>query len=550
MQSRQRIFVTQLNHLKLTHAQGFLCASNNTRRIRRVKMTSFNRQLNHSRHHRIFGSNLPGARPLLLTFLCLGILGCGSMSLADRPEFAASQWAPASVDHAWTPLTADRAALGSDTRAASGVSFNAAHITAGKTCDLSALINLALATNPATRADWQAARSAAYDWAHSRAPYYPLINVNSQSGYERLVDQVPKHWGTFKNWQSTNLLSLNYDLIDFGRRDATSASARGTLLAANFVFNRSLQTVVFNVERAFYLFDASRAQIRAAQAVVRLATTDRRAVQRRHDLGLVNGPDLLLARQREAQAEYDLQNVELAMRDAQADLALALGLDPTRLPQVASFTSQPLPATLAPAIDELLRRAVADRPDLAAQAARLQGKRAEVALAHADMYPTLGASAYYGSHAFDYGLSNPPTPYYGVVAPEYAATLTLKWDLFAGFAKVNAIGEAQAARDQAQADLDQTALQVASEVWRAYYAFQTAMEKYQYAKTLLQASQSSYDSNYKSFGRGLINIIDLLAAERDLAAANYTIIQSRADVLVAAASVAYATGAISASSSK
>jgi outer membrane protein TolC len=71
------------------------------------------------------------------------------------------------------------------------------------------------------------------------------------------------------------------------------------------------------------------------------------------------------------------------------------------------------------------------------------------------------------------------------------------------------------------------------------------MRKYQYAEALLQASQASYDSNYKSFGHGLMNIIDLLAAERDLAGAEYTVIQSRAEVLVAAAALAYATGAVS-----
>lgn len=370
--------------------------------------------------------------------------------------------------------------------------------------------------------------------------------MNSQSGYERIVDQVPNHWGTLKNWQSTNLLSLNYDLIDFGRRDAAAASAHENLLAANLSFNRSLQTVVFNVERAFYLFDASRAEIIAAQAVVRLAETDRRAVQKRHDLGLATGPDMSLARQREAQAEYDLQNVELTVRDAQADLAFALGLNPTELPHIADFDKQPLPASLGPAVDELLRRAAADRPDLASAAAQLHGKDAQIVLAHANMYPTLGVSAYYGSHSFNYGLSNPRTPYYTAMAPEYAATVTLKWDVFAGFAHVNAIGEAQARRDQVQAELQETALEVASEVWRAYYAFQTAMAKYQYADALLQASQSSYDSNYKSFRHGLVNIIDLLAAERDLATAQYTIIQSRADVLVAAASVAYATGGITA----
>jgi len=509
-------------------------------------MTPFDWQLNRTNPCWISALNRRYTRPLLLACLVAGLFGCAAMPLHDRPEFSASQWAPATVDRAWTPPAADRAVLESDMRASAGAISLAADVNASQTYDLRALIGLALATNPATRADWQAARSASYEWARSRAPYYPLINLDSQNGYERIIDQVPNHWGTLKNWQSTSLLSLNYDLIDFGRRDAASASAREDLLTANFAFNRSLQTVVYNVERAFYLFDASRAQITAAQTVVRLATTDLRAVQRRHDLGLATGPDLLLARQRDAQAEYDLQNVELAMRDAQADLALALGLNPTQLPRIADFPSQSLPTTLGPAIDELLKRAAADRPDLAADAAQLQGKEAQVALAHADMFPTLGASAYYGSHAFNYGLSNPPTPYYTAMAPEYAATVTLKWDVFAGFAHVNAIGEAQAGRDQARAELQQTTLEVASEVWRAYYAFQTAMGKYQYAQALLQASQSSYDSNFKSFGHGLVNIIDLLAAERDLATAQYTIIQSRADVLVAAASVAYSTGAISA----
>jgi outer membrane protein len=61
---------------------------------------------------------------------------------------------------------------------------------------------------------------------------------------------------------------------------------------------------------------------------------------------------------------------------------------------------------------------------------------------------------------------------------------------------------------------------------------------------LLTASQSSYDSNVKSYGHGLATIIDLLSAERELATARYTIIQSKADLLVSAAAVTFATGAI------
>ena len=61
---------------------------------------------------------------------------------------------------------------------------------------------------------------------------------------------------------------------------------------------------------------------------------------------------------------------------------------------------------------------------------------------------------------------------------------------------------------------------------------------------LLQASQSAYDSNLKSYRNGLATILDLLSSERDLANARYALIQSKADVLISAAAVAYAVGAI------
>src|SRR5260370_25649683 len=126
--------------------------------------------------------------------------------------------------------------------------------------------------------------------------------------YQRLVDLVPNHWGTLKTWQSRNILSLDYDLIDFGRRDAAASSALNELVAANLLFNRKVQEVVFNVERSFYELDAAHAGVEAADAAVKLPTTDRKSTELRQKHGLATAPEVLLARQREAQAEYDLEN--------------------------------------------------------------------------------------------------------------------------------------------------------------------------------------------------------------------------------------------------
>ena len=61
---------------------------------------------------------------------------------------------------------------------------------------------------------------------------------------------------------------------------------------------------------------------------------------------------------------------------------------------------------------------------------------------------------------------------------------------------------------------------------------------------LLTASQESYAANRNTYTQGLRTIVALLTAERDLANARFTLIQSTADVMTASAAVAYAMGAI------
>ena len=414
----------------------------------------------------------------------------------------------------------------------------------GRTLGLTELIKLALARNPATRSAWESAQAAAAAAGKARAPYYPVVSSESDNGYQRLVDLVPKHWGTLKTWQSRSLVSLDYDLIDFGRRDAAASSALDQMVAANLLFNRKVQEVVFNVERAFYELDAASAGVEAADATLKSATTDRKAADSRQRHGLATAPEVLLARQRQAQAEYDLENARLAVSLAQADLALALGVRADRAPAVELLKDQPLPASLGADLERLIDASLRDRPDLAAKVSAFRARQADADLARASLYPTLGLTSFYGEQAFTYRLSNPPTPTFTAMAPEYGAGVTLKWDLFTGLSRVNGIKEAQAQRDAARADLEGAELDVAADVWRAYFTYRTAQRKYEYAQALLSASRSSYSSNFKSYGLGLATIVDLLSAERELAAARFTMIQSKAELLISAAAVTFATGAI------
>ncbi len=479
-------------------------------------------------------------------FLCPGICALlaigGCTRSAEQVELNPNAWAPPMVEREWSPPPKSRAMVGSATETVALSDMPSSE--RGRPLGLGELISFALARNPATQRAWKAAQAQAAAAGKARAPYYPVVSAESDNGYQRLVDLVPKHWGVMKTWQSRSIVSLDYDLIDFGRRDAQASSAFNQLMAANLLFNRQVQEVVFNVEKAFYELDAARADVTAAEVTLKLATKDRTNAERRQQNGLATQPEVLLARQREAQAEYDLENARLAVSLAQADLAVALGVRADQAPEVMPLKDQPLPQSLGSDVERLIDAAVRERPDLAAKVSAVRARQADVDLARASFYPTLALTSFYGEEAFRYRLSNPPTPTFTAAAPEYGAGLTLKWDLFTGFSRVNSLRQAEAERDAARADLKSAELDVAAGVWRAYYSYLTARRKYDYAEALLTASQSSYDSNVKSYNHGLATIIDLLSAERELAAARYTLIQSKAELLISAAAVTFATGTI------
>jgi len=479
-------------------------------------------------------------RAALGTSLCAIVALGGCAKSAVQIELNPGAWAPQAVQREWAPQHSQHGLVGSAAEAA----VLSDHPPSGLRLGLTELIGYALANNPSTRSAWRSAEAAAAAAGKARAPYYPIVSAQSDNSYERLVDLVPKHWGTMKTWQSKNLLSLDYDLIDFGRRDAAASSALNELVAANLLFNRQVQEVVFDVERSFYELDAADAGVEAADATVQLATTDRKATELRQKHGLATAPEVLLARQRAAQADYDLENARLAVSLAQANLTVALGVRAERAPEVESLKDQPLPSSLGADVEHLIDAAIRERPDLAAKVSTVRVQQAEVDLAHASLYPTLKLTSFYGEQAFNYRLSNPATPMFTAMAPEYGAGVSLKWDIFTGFSHVNSIKEAQARLDGARADLESAELDVTANVWRAYFTYRTAQRKYDYAQALLEASQLSYKSNFRSYGLGLATIVDLLSAERELAAARFTNIQSKAELLISAGAVTFATGAI------
>jgi outer membrane protein len=475
-----------------------------------------------------------------LAGLLSAIAGCNT--LTDRPELSPDKFAPSSPQHEWRPSAAIAREESLSQNSVVTAPPRGMETAFAQPYDLAGLIDVALRNNPRTRRAWEAARSAAAVYGASQAPYYPQASVQSDSGFARVPFELPGSFGVVKQWQSDSALALTYTLLDFGRRASASEQAREELIAANFSVNRTIQGVVFGAEQTFYAFDAVDASVVAARQNLELAKSDFDSVKQRVELGLATQPELLLAQERLAQSRFDLANAEQLLRDAQANLAVALGIAADTPFKVQPLDNEAVPKSLSQDVETLIAEARRSRPDLAARKAQVRASEAAVDAATAQWYPTVDASGVYGENLWNYTFRGPPTQQ--ISTPQYSAMLTIKWDMFTGFRHLNDLRKAEADREVAGADLKTLEIDAVAEVWRAYFEFQSSLSKYEYAQSLLASSQESYAANSESYRQGLSTIVELLTAQRDLANARYTLIQSKSELLTAYAAVAYAVGLV------
>ena len=470
------------------------------------------------------------------------VAGCARY--AERPEIAPDQYSPIAADQQWSPAAHETAQyqVPTVTREIAQASAGNQSAAGGAPYDLPRLIDLALRFNPRTRQSWQSARAAAAAYGMAQAPYYPHASFEADGGYNRLLFQVSPGPAVIKQWSASPMAELTYTLLDFGRRSADSELARNELAAANFGFDRTMQTVVFEVQSAYYALAAAQAAVQAATENVELARTDLEAVSRRVNLGLATEPAMLLARERKAQAEFELESAHTLVNDSRAGLAVAIGVPADQPLDIQSLENQPVPKTLGKEVEQLIAAAVRERPDLSAEAAKYRASEAAVKRSRAQWYPVLAAGADYGEQAWWYTFANSST--IKSASPEYAALLTLRWDIFTGFSRRNDDRRTEAQRAAERESVKSLELETIAEVWRSYYDFQTAVKKYQFAQALLASAQESYNDNLETYRQGLSTIVELLTADTALANARLTMVQSTAELLTSSATVAYAVGAV------
>ena len=418
-------------------------------------------------------------------------------------------------------------------------------IDAQKSYELSELIDIAQRTNPETRVAWERAQQAAIAAGLAEGLYFPKLATAATGAIASAPMPIPKTvvpGGVFRANTQFIIpnLSLEWLLLDFGRRRAAVDDAKAQIVEANAAFNAKHQEIAFNVTRDFYALTAARAKVAASRAALDAATTLEEAVASRKGRGLATEPELLQAQEETARAIYELEDARSAEHDARMTLLESIGIHPGTPIEIADVSQRPLPADLEESIDEAVDRAMAQRPDLIGLLAGVRAKEAAVRKARADFWPRLAVRSAVGGNLGR--LSVEHSSYEGTHDLLYDAGLRLEWDLFDGFARRNNLDLAASSRREAQDELEHAKERAVRQVWKAYNDSKVALTKQRAAAALLSASEKASSSSFETYQHGLSTFPDVREAERNLARARTLEQSARAEAWTRAAAFAVSTG--------
>lgn len=475
--------------------------------------------------------------------------------LTAVPSFGGDE-APPSVFKPWYPpeLGAYEKAL-AQSQADPTMRAGGIEIDPDKIYELQDLVDIAERTNPQTRNAWERACQAAAAVGLSRSAYFPSLVASAGAGYERAFAPFPAltqgpgptdvsvaGGGTLVTEATLEraAVAVRWLLLDFGERKAATTSAREWLMAANVSFNAVHQQIVFAVTRRFYELNMARQRVTVAESALQAAEVVAKSAQARLDHGLATTPESLLAAQQSAQAAFELEAARGALSDAEIALVESLGVLPTTKVRVAEVPEDAFTGTSATALDELIDRALSQRPDLVSRFAEVLARQAEVDKARAAYCPKVVLDANLGYAELDVSVKH--SKYFGGSEPTYGAAVLLQWSIFDGSARRRKLDAAESQLRAAQAALADSRNTVIREVSKARTDFETALRKRESAAKLVTASDSSYNAFLEAYRQGVGVYVDVANAQRNRSAALSLEIDTRSAIYTSAAALAAAVG--------
>jgi NodT family efflux transporter outer membrane factor (OMF) lipoprotein len=321
----------------------------------------------------------------------------------------------------------------------------------------------------------------------------PTLGLNFSTGRNGRPASGAAALGASASWAP----DLWGNLADAVRAQAANVQAsQADLAAAQLSAQGSFAQGYFAVREAdaeLALLDEIIAGYQRAEAIT----------QNRYDSGIAAQTDLLQAQSTLASARASRDQLAASRATAEHALALLLGLPPASFSLPAGPWNASVPPTPALLPSELLLR----RPDIASAERAVAAANANIGVARAAYFPSLGLSASAGRSSS--GLSQL------ISAPvlAWSVGLSAAQTLFDGGARAGAVAQARAAHDAASAIYRQSVLTAIGQVEDDLTNLAALAGQIEQTHLAAQAAQGAAERIMNSYQAGISAYTDVVTAQ-------------------------------------
>ena len=373
---------------------------------------------------------------------------------------------------------------------------------------LAEILDIALTSNPDTKASWAKARAEAAIFGQSLQNYFVLASIN---GLYQMEDIKQFHSNTMKkdtefiNRDMGGQLNLSYILLDFGQTRYSSKAALESLFSADWSHNSVIQQTMKSVMDHFYDYLLEKQLLIANEMDLVNATTTLDSTKEKFKSGLADISDIVQATTSYLQQQLNLVNQEGQLHNAYTQLVDDMGYSANSEFIFQNFPKEIL--TFTPEkLDTLISQALINRPDLQAKESVVKAKEASLKAAQAGRMPIVNANLDWGREFHHYPLT-------GRGVTKYTASVSLKFPLFQGFFISNKIKQSRSELTLALSELKKIKLGIEQEVSNYRTHVILASKALDYAEQYLLSAQEDYRVFLEKYRAGTTNIVDLIAAQ-------------------------------------
>ncbi|HEY1878313.1 MAG TPA: efflux transporter outer membrane subunit [Caulobacteraceae bacterium] len=365
----------------------------------------------------------------------------------------------------------------------------------------------------------------------AKSQAYPQVGYQGfASDQKALIPTENEATTTYATWGG--FLSAAWELDIWGRIRRSTEAARADLYAQEDVRRGVTLTLVSDVAAGYFQLLALDRRLDVAEESARVYTQNLNLFTLRFQAGR----DSNLPVQR-AQASLDSSNATISdlkrLIALQEDaLSVLLGAYPRDINRGQSLDAQTVPTTPVGMTTDLLKR----RPDILGAEQTMISANAQVGVAVANFYPTIGLSALVGGQgvSIQHGLNGT----FGIwsVAGDVAGPI------FTGGRLQAQYHQRQAYWDETVAQYRKTVLVAFQETSDALAAQQTLAGRRVALQSQVQAQRRAVDLSLLRYDSGRANYFEVLEAEQELFPAEDALAQTQADQLIAVVSLYKALG--------